>query len=632
MHDALEGGQTSAILIAVHLPEHEFSYYRNSGSVGKPLEVSWNTPKDFELGETRWQLPDIIKYKNLSLYGYQKDFHVLYPFTVADKLAPGEYSLKALITWSSCDKVCALHETAVNIPITIAKNSKASTLFANKLVELKDKFPRENVPLVIDQVTQDQWLLHLNSVHTRLSWNKAAFLPHKQRLSLTNDAAYDDSGKLAIKVRSYAGSWSTLPQGIVVFFDSLDHAVFGLDVGASGTQINANAIHEQSSSWYYILWLAVLGGLVLNIMPCVFPVLMLKICGLATAKSKAREQAITDACYYMLSTVVSFTMLGLFIWSMRQFGSNMSWGYQMQSETFLAIASMVFFIFALNMYGYLLLPGFSFILREKSGVLDKFIPGVITVITAAPCLAPFMTIAVGFALTTTNFYMAIAVFACLGLGLGFPYFLCCIIPSLTSLVPSPGAWLFCCRKVCAGVFLLLSFSLLYILFLQKGIAAVSFLLIALLGITAIAILKEHSRVSFWLLYLAIITISFNILLHFTTGIAKQDNVESLEALERHLQQHQRVFVNVTASWCLLCQLNENLVFNSNELKNFFQQQGIFYRVLDVSMHNNKVDNFMHTFNHYGVPLYLFYDSEGLVTKLPQDITISKIKSVAKAAK
>ncbi len=384
-----------------------------------------------------------------------------------------------------------------------------------------------------------------------------------------------------------------------------------------------------------ILLGAFLGGLILNLMPCVLPILGLKAFQLTQQNTGSHKK---EGLAYMLGVVLSFTLIAAVMIGLRSAGDQVGWGFQLQNSWFIISLVYLFFILGLSLSGFFHiganLMGAGQGLTEKGGTKGSFFTGVLAVIVASPCTAPFMGGALGFAATQPP-SIALLVFVFLGLGMALPLTLISFIPKLRNCLPKPGAWMERLKEFFAFPLYLTGIWLLWVLGKQAGMDA---MIIAVAGCVFIALsiwLYQHFKSvgkSFALLSLAVVLLSI-LYIPFQQNVAKNPahvdfTPSSLTALRN---QGQGVFVDITADWCITCKANEVTTLNTKTIQQAFKDANIVYMIADWTNKNAEITTFLNQHGRNGVPLYLFYpptpNSEPII--LPQILTKSIVlKAIA----
>jgi thiol:disulfide interchange protein len=418
-----------------------------------------------------------------------------------------------------------------------------------------------------------------------------------------------------------------------------------LSLTANGEQKNVDitfapmaAAAVEPALWLpVVMLLAVLGGLVLNLMPCVLPVLSLKALAIAKKSGHEHKVVVRMGVAYTLGILVSFGVIAGILIALRQAGESVGWGYQMQSPAFVAFLIYLLFLVGLNLSGLFHLP----VLLGNVGIGDEtsakgsFFTGVLATMVATPCTAPFMASAVGVALTLPAFE-SLLVFEALGFGLALPFLAISLFPRLLRFLPKPGAWMDTFKQLLAFPMYASVIWLLWVLTLQTGAGG---MVVALTGMLAIIIViwmkqmfSEESkayRVVALVIYALVIGVSLPALSRMEIGSHAAESMEKMgfetvmfsKAKLAELQSAGKpVFVDATAAWCITCQFNGRVAIRTERVMNAFKEKGVTLMIADWTSRNDEITEFLSGFGYKGVPLYVFYPAHGQPVVLPQLLT------------
>ncbi len=393
----------------------------------------------------------------------------------------------------------------------------------------------------------------------------------------------------------------------------------------AGGKVGEALAAKPKPSFDFMLWLKALllalgGGLILNLMPCVLPVLSLKAISLAEGAddhAKARGKAL----WYTFGVMLSFAVVGAIVIGLRHAGLALGWGFQLQQAPIVAVLALVMFAVGLSLSGVFQmgagLAGVGQKLTESSGHKGDFFTGVLAVVVASPCTTPLMGGALAFAFAASPI-LALSVFLALGFGLALPFLLIAYIPALAKLLPKPGAWMETFKQVLAFPMYLTAAWLVSVLAAQRGSTGV---LLILAGATALAFalwLWERTRYNenkssriFVLIGLLLAAYSifsiYKIEATPTKKISSETSVTySAEALSSLQKDNRQVFVNMTADWCISCKANEAAVFSRPAFKKLLEETNTVYMVGDYTNVDPEITKFLELHNAVGVPLYVVY--------------------------
>ena len=385
---------------------------------------------------------------------------------------------------------------------------------------------------------------------------------------------------------------------------------------------------------------AFLGGLILNLMPCVFPVLSLKLIGLAQHRTHSGPMAAHGAAF-AAGVVLSFVLLAALLIGLQQAGSALGWGFQLQTPWVVAALTVLFFAIGLNLLGVFEFTFGTSVanmraadeLAHKSDWRGSFGTGVLAVIVASPCTAPFMGAALGYAITQPAF-VALSVFAALGVGMAAPYVLLTLFPALLAKLPRPGRWMELFKQFMAFPMFATCVWLLWVLAQQVdagGVALALGLLVAV-GFTlwALGLSQRGTRVFRWVAagggVLAALTFTPIATSEALAPGAARSTADagwidySTEKLAQLRAEGKPVFVDFTAAWCVTCQVNKRVALRADGVKARFATDNIVLMRADWTNRDERITQALAQFGRNGVPLYVLYDRKGEPAVLPELLT------------
>ena len=393
--------------------------------------------------------------------------------------------------------------------------------------------------------------------------------------------------------------------------------------------------------------LAFVGGLILNVMPCVLPVLSLKVFSLLKHSGQSRTHAVAHGVAYTFGVVVCFLVLAGLLFALRAGGELVGWGFQLQSPGFMLTLGVLFFVFGLNLLGVfeigMGLVGADAKVSQRNDVLGSFGMGVFAAVVGAPCIGPLLAGVSGIAIQA-SVPQGLLVFGMMGFGLAFPFLLFAIFPKLIEFMPKPGAWMETVKQVMGFSLMLAVLAVAWIIGQSGGSLGILILLVVLWGAAIGAWIygrwgapvkpKPTQRVALVLALLAIVGGTFVGAQKLKTAYmsehasVKTDGVWATWSPERvasELDAGNPVFVDFTASWCAICQVNK-IPLRSDAITELFEARGIVSLEADWTLRDPVIARVLQEYDRARVPLYLLYNSEGEVTVLPQSLTQRAIRS------
>jgi thiol:disulfide interchange protein DsbD len=384
----------------------------------------------------------------------------------------------------------------------------------------------------------------------------------------------------------------------------------------------------------YMLLLAILGGSILNLMPCVFPILSLKVLGFAN--DKGHSQSI-HGLTYTAGVVLSFILVATILVSLQAAGEAIGWGFHLQSPWFVAALAYLFFTMGLSLSGMIEFGGkwmnTGSQLASKPGYNGSFFTGVLATIVASPCTAPLMGTALGFAVTQPPI-IAVSVFACLGFGMALPVLLLSLSPRLLNKIPKPGPWMDKLKQILAFPLYATSVWLIWVVGNQTGVNGMGALLLGCVLIAFSIWLWKNSKTIGKTIAVICSLLTLSLLANplLTTQSQTIENAVdtnwqaySPQKLSDLRQQGKPVFINVTADWCITCLANEKVALGTDAVKQAFIDHNITYLKADWTNYNAEITDLLKQHNRNGIPLYLVYSGNGNeVQILPQLLTTNTV--------
>jgi thiol:disulfide interchange protein DsbD len=615
------------LIIRFNLDKDWHTYWINPGDSGDPASFNWNLPEGFNISEPIWPTPELIPYPPLTTFGYTDELKLLFKLTLPKKLdSINKFSV--ISKWLVCADVCIPQEGKVSF--VLSKGSSNDFSIQNLLInDVKSSIPRVLKQKVSSKIEDGILTLNLNNFDSDIE--DAYFFPYQE-----NVIDYSINQKLNRNLDGTELNINLLNKNKST---GLLGGVLKTNIGNYEIELDSNLINTQSTlnpefiSLSAAILFSLIGGLLLNLMPCVFPVISLKILNFVN-HSENKKQTSLHGFAFSAGSILMFVLVGLSVVLLKGLGMDIGWGYQLQSPL---IVSLLIFLFIFLAGFFLLNVNFlnSLLNIGSAGVsapsyMNSFGTGFLAVIVATPCTAPFMGSALGFAILQPSF-SSFLIFLFLGIGFAFPYILLSVFPSMLSLLPKPGAWMETFKQFMAFPMILTALWLVWVLSSQIE----SFqLVLVLLGISLIVFfywlnqLKIFSKAGLRFrnfIYLAVLVSLF-----FTLPIEKSSfeierNSFSNEELTKRLAEGP-VFLNFTADWCITCKVNERVALKTNETLKFFEDRNIFYLEADWTNKNELITKKLASFGRSSIPLYIYYPGEKRKPIiLPEILTESVIK-------
>ena len=629
---SLQPGRSTTVALRLDHEPHWHTYWVNAGT-GYPSSLKWDLPVGWKVGEIQWPTPIKILNPQGDVTGNGYDGVLYLPMTLtAPADAKGEITFKAKAEWLMCADVCIPGSEDVSLTLPVSADApKRNAAVQGALARMpmpqaqggwKMSAMRagKNVTLTVDGA---------GSIESAHFFSEDAYIQYDQpqtadaaggKLTLTLPIAADAkagterlAGILAYKDEqgAYRGAKVNVP------FDSGGAAAVAASFARSGSESAASS--GAASLSMGVLALAFLGGLILNLMPCVFPVLGIKIMGFVNEAGSDRRRVTLHGLIFTLGVLLSFWALAGLLAALRAGGDRLGWGFQLQSAPFVFVLTVVMLSFALSLSGVfefgVRATGVGAELQMRQGYGGSFFAGVLATVVATPCSAPFLAPALGAALAlpvTQSF----VVFAVIALGLSAPYLLLSIFPQAIKALPRPGRWMETFKQVMAFP---LYATVAYLIWVLAGQTSESGLLSALFGLTVIAL-------GVWLYgrYVSLGTSPVRVRLGFVGGLmllafglhlgwpraAKASDIVwepwSTEKVAQLREEGRPIYVDFTARWCATCQANKKLVFSSGAVKEYFRDHNIALLKGDWTNSDPRITAELAKWNRSAVPFNLLY--------------------------
>jgi thiol:disulfide interchange protein len=622
-------------------------YWRNPGDSGLPTTIDWHLPSGFSAGSILWPVPERFVQSGIGNYGYAGSSDLLVPITVPKEVAIGDTAvLAADASWLACAEICIPGGASLSLSLPVAAEPHApdpatTTLFAavRRQLPLPATFETRFV-----SESREYRLLVPDSALVGLRDPTGTFFPNDG--SLIDHAAEPrtsrrtDGLEIVVKKTPTASAVPATLDGVL--------ALRGKDGTERAFEISANPAPalpaENGLAGWQALLLAFLGGIVLNAMPCVFPILSLKLLSLARQAHGHRSEQLGHGLAYTAGVLLSFAALGGALLALRGGGRAIGWGFQLQTPVFVAVIAYILLAMGLSLSGVATFgarfAGTGGRLADRSGLTGTFFTGVLATIVATPCTAPFMGAALGFALIAPA-ALAIGIFLGLGFGLAAPYLAATIIPGWQRVLPRPGAWMDLVKQLLAFPLYGTVAWLIWVLIQEAGpgqsLGALFGLVLVgfavwIYGRTRLAAPRGR-RLGIGLAAAGTAAAIF-LAASLTKTEAGTANAAPPDRLAYEPFTAQRlstleatgkpVFVNLTASWCVTCLINERVALDSEAVRQAFAARGIVALKGDWTTQNPEITALLQQFGRSGVPLYLLYGGKGEPIILPQILTSASV--------
>ena len=663
--DGADPGKTVWLgLQLTHQPDWH-TYWRNPGDSGLPITVQWTLPAGISAGDIAWPLPKKIPIGNLANYGFDGTVLLPVPLTISQDFKPGltnnEIEVKLKANWLVCRKECIPEEGEFALKVPVKGSMAANSVAFNKAFEAKPKpvlgstgiLPDSSVlidghvikltvqglPLALRGKTLEFFPETPEVIETAAQWTQSwnggvwsAQVPLSQQRGNSPDvmpvvlAAEGQGYRAELKV---LGNWPKLSASAT---------------GAPESVLPAAAPAKPGLSLLAALLGALLGGMILNLMPCVFPVLAIKVISF-TRHAKDRHGHRVSGLAYSAGVVISFLALGALMLGLRSAGEQLGWGFQLQSPAVVAALAVLFTVMGLNLAGLFefgqFLPSRLSTLQAKNPSVNAFLSGVLAVAVASPCTAPFMGASLGLALSLPAL-QALLVFASIGVGMALPYLAASFIPAVARWLPRPGVWMDTFRRAMAFPMFATVVWLVWVLGQQTGIdgaGALLALLVAMSGVLWSLSLTGRSR---WLLTGVTVLVLALMLAALGRNVTRPADLGGAAAssdrwqawapgrVEQALATGVPVFVDFTAAWCVTCQYNKKTTLVNAEVLSDLTARKVTLLRADWTRRDPAITSALAQLGRNGVPVYVLYQTGKTPVVMSEILTVQELRTALAA--
>lgn len=616
-------GSDMDVAVHFHLEKGWHTYWKNPGEAGAPVSLKWQLPEGFTISDVSWPAPTAFEENGVTVYGYDKDFTLLARIHVPASFPEESFTITAIASWVACGDFCIPGKKVLQQSVFVG------TPRLNENVGSIIQTAQKNLPQKIDSLpheAQEGRLIFTVPAET-LSL-KARFFP----------ASSDSQADVKI----------TKDKKIILSSQSKEvKGVLQIDTGdkISSYELDHMPLPATSSSGFLFVLLAAFGGgLILNLMPCVFPVLSLKVLSVIEAAGQDRGKRLGLAAAYGGGVLFSFMALSALLLVLRASGSQIGWGFQLQEPFFVAFLCGLFFLMGLNLFG-LFEMGTSLCSLEnshkKEGALGSFLSGILATIVATPCTGPLLGSTLGLTLSLPA-SLSLLIFAVMGLGLALPFMVLMLSPHLARLLPKPGPWMVRLKQAMGFLMMAAVLWLLWVFEAETDFAATLFLLAALLILSVAAWvwgtwgdLSRRRPVRLLALAISLVLVSCagtavakTVAGEHTEKLVKESSGDwqpfSEDLLQKLIAEKKAVFIDFTAKWCLICQANKAVLY-SDEVQKAFADKNVVKLKADWTKGDPVITQYLKKFQRSGVPLYAYYKNGSLEPELlPETLTPSLV--------
>ena len=623
------------LLIGIKISHSQgwYSYYPNSGAESQSLSISWNKPSWLKASQIEWAEPKkvsstIENKKERNIYGYPDENYFFITLTPKKQILNNQkIKITAHLSWQICNKegtACIPEERSISFVLPHKNKIKKENFFKEKV--LPHRLPKINIET---KITSKKVILSWENPDSYQKLKSAYFYPSDS----WNDFNYQQKWKqkekkTSLSIKRNQKEISSL-NGILVLMNKKNQKqAYSIILKDLPSKTKSN------KSFLTYLFFAFLGGIILNCMPCVFPVISLKILDFSSQAGQSRKKLLSHGGFFSAGILSSMWALALILVFLNQIGNQLGWGFQLQSPLFLGFIIFLLFALSLNLFGLFEFGLFLTNLENSSNLIEKkggkssFFSGLLTTLVATPCSGPFLGSVIGFALQQPALHLFI-IFTFFGIGIAFPYLILCAFPQWLTKLPPPGKWMLTLKQFLGFPMLA---SALFFLRAYYSLVGSKGLFLILWGLLLFALVlwiynrycsysNKKSTYFIGLILSIILSLGTLFLLaksikqspqNFTQKTSSQDKwqkwtPQKLEALKK---QKRIIWVDFTADWCITCQYNKKRLFSSPEAKsveNIIKKYNIALLRADWTRKNQSITKFLREkLQRSSVPVNVIY--------------------------
>jgi thiol:disulfide interchange protein/DsbC/DsbD-like thiol-disulfide interchange protein len=671
---AVVPGKPFTLGLLLHMAPHWHTYWKYSGDAGLPTEIHWHLPPGWKIGEIQWPIPlKTTDPGDIQTYGYQDEVMLMQEITPPKTVDTSAVTLSADASWLVCEKICIPGGATLRIDLPTATTSEPANaaLFAHYRRLLPQDWPAGSAAKASWSRTGSE--LHLHLARASLS-NRPSVdfypLPPDRAVIGHPEIVSRNKNEIVFRIPLESSSKHLMSmQGLVVFGqhpNADDRTAWRLGENATpATRSTVSpsapatvAAPASSHGLLAFLFFGFVGGFILNLMPCVLPVISLKIFGFVKQAGQSRRRILRSGLAFTAGIFAWFVALALLLMSLKAAGREVTWGgFQFTNAYFVLALAVVVLVFALDLFGVFEISLPQSVMRnllsttERKDDVGSFFQGVFATVLATPCTAPFLGAALGFAFAQSPIVI-LAMFLAIALGMSAPYLVLSAQPAWLRFLPKPGPWMIHVKQFMGFLLLATLLFLLYVLGAQRGLggmiwASCFLLIVAVICWMAGAFfgpLSSPVRRQVSLMLMLVLLIGGGA--YFIGDKFRSAKIEPAgarmagdwqpftpERLQSELARGHSVFVDFTAAWCLTCKFNEKTVLESAPVQEAFQRRGIVKLRADWTNGDPVITKLLKQFGRPGVPLYVLYpgkSGEPIVFPelLTQSIVLDKLETIS----
>ena len=648
-------GSPTTVGLRLRMAEHWHTYWKNPGDSGLPTRIKWQLPDGWTAGAIEWPYPHPLPVGPLMNYGYEDEVVLLTEMRIPEGAKAGDYPIHADAEWLVCKDICIPEKGALDATVTVGPAQPDARGLAS-IDRARNALPVATSGWTFESAIQGKTLVVRMKAPQGAAPQSLRFFPEREQLiePAAPQKVVRDGDAVRIEMRLV----EPVPQNVkavvgVAVSDSgwpgIERKAIAVDapmvasmpaMAATTGSSGGGAPDALGGSTLAALAFAFLGGVLLNLMPCVFPVLGIKVMGFVQHAHGEPRAMRNQGLMFFAGVMASFLALAGIMLALRAGGTQLGWGFQLQSPIVVTLLAALFFVLALNLSGVFEWGAFAQAmtsnLTARGRYADAFLSGVLATVVATPCTAPFMGAAVGFTLTQSA-PLSLAIFAVLGFGMALPVAALAFFPALMRFLPRPGAWMETFKQVLAFPLYATVAWLAWVLGAQSGNDAVLALLggLVLVAMGAWMFGRAEHAPGAWRMVVALLFAGAGVALawpgtpHPEGGAAAAGEITwqpwSEDRVLQELAKGHPVFVDFTAAWCVTCQVNKRVALHDAAVVKAFGDRGVVGLKADWTLQDAKITAALAALGRNAVPVYALYlPGEAMPHLLPEVLTPSAV--------
>lgn len=628
-------GKSFLVGIQLEMQQGWDTYWLNPGDAGFATKVSWQLPEGFEAGSLQWPYPERFDNESLVAFGYTNKTLILAEIIPPEELEIGkEITLEADVNWLACGDSCIPGQAHLVLTLPVADQavfSASQTEFALAKGLLPQSADFWQVKLYVKTQAENVVLKLRPNQGTFGEIEHMLFIPEGEGIDYHAPQTFEQTQDEFVLNIPKDGKHKRPIKGVLLVSEKGS-------VVKKAIQIDTTNKSSGEVSILLAVGLAFLGGMILNVMPCVLPVIALKIFSFVKLAHERRWEVLKHGLFFAFGVVISFWLLSGILLGLRAYGESVGWGFQLQEPIFVAVLASIIFLLGLSLFGVFEMGTSLISLGNRSsskGLSGSFMSGILATLVATPCTGPMLGPAIGFAMTLPVL-QALIIFSFVGIGMAFPYLFLSCFPQLVRFLPKPGNWMITFKHLMGFLMMATVLWLLWVFSSQTDLIALFALLFGFMVMAVAAWIfgryatavqpKKIRRIATVLsIFLVLLSAfySFRVANHSRHSGIEMDEGSTFSSLDIQAfrNEGQAVFVDFTAKWCLICQANK-VILHSSEVQQAFQEHGVKFIEADWTKRDPEITVELQKLGRSGVPVYALYPSD-LTSKpviLPQNLT------------